>query len=59
MQVCASTNHLVAEPIDFGWGAAVNDGLRDGQRLVQIAQRLKLPVLALDSDVELMHRTQK
>ena len=46
-------SHLVRQPVDLSAGVAVNDGLGDGQSLVQIAQGLELPVLALNGDVEL------
>lgn len=46
-------SHLVREPVDLSAGVAVDDGLGDGQSLVQIAQSLELPVLALNGDVEL------
>ena len=46
-------SHLVRQPVHLSAGVAVDDGLGDGQSLVQIAQSLELPVLALNGDVEL------
>ena len=45
--------HLLSEPIHLTSGIAENDGLSDGQRLVQIAQRVQFPLFALDPDVKL------
>ena len=45
--------HLLREPVDLPAGVAEDDSLGDGQRLVQVAQGVQLPFLALDRDVEL------
>jgi hypothetical protein len=45
--------HFGGEPVHFVAGVTVDDSLRDSQRLVQIAQRLQLPILLVDGDVEL------
>ncbi len=45
---------LVREPVHFSARVAEDDRLRDGHRLVQIRQRVELPVLLLDGDVELL-----
>ena len=39
-------------------GVAEDDGLRDGQRVVQVAQRVKLPLLALHRHKELLDALQ-
>ena len=46
--------HLLSEPVDLAAGVAVDDGLGDGERLVEVAERVELPLLALDGDVELL-----
>ena len=45
--------HLLGEPIDFAPRIAKDDCLGDGQRLVEIAERVQLPLLPLHADVEL------
>lgn len=45
--------HLLGEPVDLLLGVAENDGLVDVQGLVQVAESIELPVLALNVDVEL------
>lgn len=45
---------LVGEPVDLSAGVAEDDGLGDGDGLVQVGQRVELPVLLLDCDVELL-----
>lgn len=46
--------HLLGEPVDLPPGVAEDDGLGDGDGLVQIAERVQLPLLLLDGDVELL-----
>jgi len=46
--------HLLLEPVDLPPGVAVNDGLGDGKRLVEIAEGVELPLLAVNGDVELL-----
>ena len=46
--------HLLLEPVDLPPGVAVYDGLGDGERLVEIAEGVELPLLAIDGDVELL-----
>ena len=46
--------HLVGQPVDLLLGVAEDDGLRDRERVVQVAQRVELPLLALDRDEELL-----
>lgn len=46
--------HLLREPIYAPPGVAVDDGLRDGEGLVQVAQGFQLPLLALHPDVKLL-----
>ena len=45
--------HFFSEPIDLPTGVAENDGLGDGKSLVQIAQSVQLPFLALNRDIKL------
>ena len=40
--------HLLREPLDLPARIAEDDGLRDGERLVQIAEGVQLPLLALN-----------
>ena len=37
--------HLLRQPVDLPARVAEDDGLRDRQRLVQVAQRVQLPLL--------------
>jgi hypothetical protein len=46
--------HLFGEPVDLSLRRAEDDGLGDGERVVQIAQRVELPLLALDGDEKLL-----
>jgi hypothetical protein len=50
--------HLVGQPIDLLSGIAEDYGLCDGQGVVQIAQRVKLPFLRFHSDEELLDPLQ-
>ena len=34
-------SHLLRQPVDLSAGVAVDDGLRDGEGLVEIAQRCR------------------
>ena len=45
--------HFLGQPIHLPASVAENDGLGDGEGLVQIAQRIQFPVLFLHVDVEL------
>lgn len=47
-------SELVGEPVDLPAGVAEDDGLGDGDSLVQIGESVELPVLLLDGDVELL-----
>ena len=49
-----SARHLLEQPIHFSAGVDVDDGLRDGERPVQVAQCLQFPILAFDGDIELL-----
>jgi hypothetical protein len=44
---------LLGEPVDLAAGVAEDDGLGDGDGLVEVRQGVELPVLLLDGDVEL------
>eukprot|EP00955_Chlamydomonas_euryale_P058067 356968-Chlamydomonas_euryale.AAC.11 len=47
-------SHLVGQPVNLASCVGKDDRLRDGQRLVQVAQRVQLPILLVDVDVELL-----
>jgi hypothetical protein len=49
-----TSSELVGEPVDLPAGVAEDDGLGDGNGLVQIRERVELPVFLLDSNVELL-----
>ena len=42
---------LLCEPVDLAAGRAEDDGLGDGDRLVEIAEGVKFPILLVDGDV--------
>lgn len=46
--------HLLRQPINLPPRVAEDDGLGDGNGLIQIAQRVELPFLLLNGDVELL-----
>lgn len=46
---------LVREPVDLSPRVAEDNGLGDGYSLVQVAQRVQLPVLFLDCNIELLN----
>eukprot|EP00955_Chlamydomonas_euryale_P102321 365412-Chlamydomonas_euryale.AAC.15 len=46
--------HLVGQPVDLAARVGKDDRLCDGQRLIQVAQCVQLPVLLVDVDVELL-----
>lgn len=48
-----SCGQLFSQPVDLSSGRAEDDGLGNGEGLVQIAQGVELPVLLFDGDVEL------
>jgi len=45
--------HLLRQPVSLPAGATKDDGLRDGDRFVEIAESIQLPFLFFDSKVEL------
>lgn len=49
---------LVSEPVDLSAGVAEDDGLGDGDSLVQVGQGVELPLLLLDGNVELLDTFQ-
>lgn len=53
MLTCQENTHT-----DLPLGVAEDDGLCDGQSVVQIAQRVKLPLLSLHGDEELLYSLQ-
>mmetsp|Transcript_34960 Transcript_34960/g.54646 ORF Transcript_34960/g.54646 Transcript_34960/m.54646 type:complete len:483 (+) Transcript_34960:1231-2679(+) len=46
--------HLVQQPVHLTPSVDVDDGLSDGESLVEIAKGVQLPVLTLNTDVELL-----
>ena len=44
---------------DLPLGVAEDDGLCDGERVVEVTQRVKLPLLALDRHEELLDALQR
>ena len=48
-------SELVGEPVNLSTGVAEDDGLRDGDGLVEIGQSIQFPLLLLDCDVELLN----
>ena len=46
--------HLLREPVNLSPCVAENDSLRDRNSLIKIAQRIKLPLLLFDGDIELL-----
>lgn len=51
--------HLLRQPVDLPARVAEDDGLRDGQRVVQITQRVELPLLLLDGDEVLLEALER
>lgn len=51
-KVCLA--HLLRQPLSFLALVAEDDGLRDSQRVVQVAQRLKLELLSFHGYEELL-----
>ncbi|KAI6875843.1 ATP-dependent RNA helicase [Hortaea werneckii] len=47
-------SELVGEPVDLSAGVTEDDGLGDGDSLVQVGERVELPLLLLDGNVELL-----
>mmetsp|Transcript_19509 Transcript_19509/g.42399 ORF Transcript_19509/g.42399 Transcript_19509/m.42399 type:complete len:369 (+) Transcript_19509:1318-2424(+) len=50
--------HLFLQPIDLAPGVAVDNGLRDGEGLVEIAQGFELPLLSVHGNVKLLDTLQ-
>mmetsp|Transcript_16527 Transcript_16527/g.42337 ORF Transcript_16527/g.42337 Transcript_16527/m.42337 type:complete len:454 (+) Transcript_16527:479-1840(+) len=51
--------HLLRQPLHLPAGVDEDHRLGDGQRLVQVAQRVELPLLTIDHDVELLDAVQR
>jgi len=49
-----TSSKLVGEPVDLSAGVAEDNGLGDGNGLVEIGKGVKLPLLLLDGDIELL-----
>ena len=50
--------HFLGQPLDFLLLVAKNNRLRDGERVIQIEERLALVVLLFDSNEELLYFIQ-
>ena len=50
--------HLLRQPINLALRVAEDDGLRDGQRVVKVAQSVKFPFLTLNGHEELLDSFQ-
>lgn len=50
--------HLVGEPLDLGLGVDEDDGLGDGEGVVEVAEGVELPLLLVDLDEELLDALQ-
>ena len=46
---------LIRKPVDLSAGIAEDDGLGDGHGLVQVRESVELPLLFLDSNIELLN----
>ena len=46
--------HVLLQPVDLATCVAVDDGLGDGEGLVQIAKGVEFPLFPLDGNVELL-----
>ena len=46
--------HLLVEPLDLLLAVAEDDGLSNRERVVEVAERIELPLLLLDGDEELL-----
>mmetsp|Transcript_43107 Transcript_43107/g.77520 ORF Transcript_43107/g.77520 Transcript_43107/m.77520 type:complete len:280 (-) Transcript_43107:428-1267(-) len=46
--------HLLLKPVNLAAGVAVDDGLGDGERFVQITEGVKFPLLLFDGNVKLL-----
>ena len=51
--------HLLGEPVDLAPSIAKDHGLCDGNGIVEIAERVELPLLLLDSDEELLNTLER
>lgn len=51
--------HLLRQPVDLPPGVTEDDGLRDGEGVVEIAQGLELPFLLLHSHEELLDALER
>lgn len=51
-------SELVGQPVDLSASVAEDDGLGDGDGLVEIAKRVELPLLLFDGNVELLDTFQ-
>lgn len=49
-----TSSELVGKPVDLSAGVAEDDGLGDGDGLVEVRERVELPLLLLDGNVELL-----
>mmetsp|Transcript_20996 Transcript_20996/g.42655 ORF Transcript_20996/g.42655 Transcript_20996/m.42655 type:complete len:386 (+) Transcript_20996:219-1376(+) len=54
-----AARHLLEQPVHLPAGVDVDDGLRDGERFVEVAKRLELPFLPLHRNVELLDSLER
>ena len=57
--ISLALDHSVLQEVHLTPRVAVDDGLRDGQGLVEVAQRVHLPLLLLDGHIELTDTSQR
>ena len=51
--------HLVREPVDLPAGVTEDDGLGDGEGVVEVAERVEFPLLLLDRDEVLLQSLER
>ena len=51
--------HFRGQPVHFTLRVAEDDGLRDGERVVEIAERVELPLLPFHGHEELLDALQR
>ena len=52
-------SHLLRQPLHLPLGVAEDDGLGDGEGVVEVTQRIELPLLFLDGHKELLYPFQR
>ena len=54
-----SLSHFLSEPVDLAFRIAENNGLRDSQRVVKIAESVEFPLFTFDSHEELFDSLER